>query len=705
MKIVTPTPSDEPDPSDDASDLFGNLMPSGRSPKKARAAKTGSRIAGMFELGARVGEGAFGEVYQASQFAPNRRKKVAIKILKRGLGSKEVLKRFARESQALTDLNHPAIPRIIHAGRTRSGQPFIAMEWVDGLNLAEWCRIHQDDWRLIVEVFIQICEALAYVHSKNIVHRDLKPSNIFVAMDESGRPVVKIIDFGIAKAMCQDIIEDAEKTAAGTLLGTPEYMGPEQIAGRIEEIDRRSDLYALGAVFYESVSKNPPLVLPPGSSREQWRKLIETAIPGPASQVPGARYFPQEIDTILAMALAKCPNARYANALAFAADLRTVLTGKKSTARRHQIRTAANRWIALTAGVGLMAVTVAAAIPVAKPHRTLGWIAEFIYEGREPAIVRAPQVAPVEAAFMDEPRDVQRLAEALTSVRIGSGTPAQRMLDVQAARDIARPYIDQSTPSPLWKQHWIEIKRWEGARLIESGKPDEAEVALKEGLTTLRYFKTGSSMTPALMEKEALICHELAAVYRARKQCNGDIGWRRKELAIYEKLTDLEDPQRVAGQRYTCASLRFQLAVLLQKRAPEEAAALIEGAMLGHKAAYESPPASEQIHQVASRYCTTLEKRMELAIARQDRVTHSESLREIIRLGEECFAQSLGAEWGRLAAKSRAALARILETGGDAEGAQAQYLAAVELGRRVQPHLNRPDFSRDLESWTRKLLP
>jgi len=680
-------------PLDGMANLMSHLMPaSGQIPapkRKSRVTQAGCKIEGMFELVRLRDSGRFGDVYEARQFSPAKRAKVAIKVLKREMMSADALRRFEREGQALTDLDHPGIPKHIHAGETGDERPYIAMEWVDGVPVTKWRREHAaGDWRIIVEVFIQVCEAIFHAHSIGIVHRDLKPSNILVTKGRDGRPSIKVVDFGIAKSTVQDAIVNSGETVIGAFMGTPDYMSPEQLDCLPGEVESRSDVYSLAAVLYELMTGRPPLVMPAGSSVQAWQKHTRTVKPGRASQMPGAIIFPRELDRILAAGLAKNKTERHATAADFARDLRLLLKGETSAAKRRRDQLILNRCTGVLIGLAMAAAAVALALVNSTPASNAN------------VAIQAP-IAPER-----EKEDLRNFLAILATIREGKpASPEQRLMEVRTALDIARPYIERPQPLEHWMPHSADVKRYEGSRLLEAGNLDEAEAVLEEGFATLKPFKVSRQMTPELREKDALFCHEMAAVFRQRKQCNGDIFWRRKELAIYERLTDLEDPGKVAGQRYICANLRYQLAVLLEKREPKEAAELIERAAQGHRAAYQSPQKLEQPHQVASRYCTTLEKRLQLAATNQDRSKEADSLRELIGLSEECFTQSFGADWGRLAAKSRAALARILETGGDTDGAREEYRAAVELGRRLLPLLNRPDFSRDLEDWTRKLVP
>jgi len=208
----------------------------------------GTRI-GRYELLELIGEGGMGLVYLAEQKEPVKRR-VALKIIKPGMDSKQVIARFEAERQALALSDHPNIAHIFDAGTTETGRPYFVMEYVKGMSITRYC----DERKLNIEqrlrLFEQVCEAVHHAHQKGIIHRDIKPSNVLVSV-HGDRAVPKIIDFGIAKAITQPLTEKTFFTYQGQLLGTPEYMSPEQVDLATQDIDTRSDIYSLGVVLYE----------------------------------------------------------------------------------------------------------------------------------------------------------------------------------------------------------------------------------------------------------------------------------------------------------------------------------------------------------------------------------------------------------------------------------------------------------------------
>ncbi|MCA9285882.1 MAG: protein kinase [Phycisphaerales bacterium] len=218
-------------------------------------AECGERI-GPYRLLRMLGEGGFGTVFLAEQEHPVRRL-VALKILKAGMDSAQIVARFEAERQALALMEHPGIARIHDAGATAQGRPYFVMEYVDGDPITAYC----DDRRLTVrerlEVFHAVCLAVQHAHQKGVVHRDLKPTNVLVA-DLDGRPAPKVIDFGIAKAIAVELSEHSVQTLAAQLLGTPEYMAPEQAAIGGQDVDTRADVYSLGVLLYELLVGTAP---------------------------------------------------------------------------------------------------------------------------------------------------------------------------------------------------------------------------------------------------------------------------------------------------------------------------------------------------------------------------------------------------------------------------------------------------------------
>jgi TPR repeat protein/serine/threonine protein kinase len=217
--------------------------------------KPGDRI-GRYKLLEQIGEGGCGVVYVAEQQEPVRRR-VALKVIKLGMDTKQVIARFDAERQALAIMDHPNIAKVLDAGATGTGRPYFVMELVRGSKITDYCDQHQLSPRARLELFIQVCRAVQHAHQKGVMHRDIKPSNILVASDD-GAPVPKVIDFGIAKATQGRLTDQTVYTAFEQFIGTPAYMSPEQAEMSLNEVDTRTDIYSLGVLLYELLTGKTP---------------------------------------------------------------------------------------------------------------------------------------------------------------------------------------------------------------------------------------------------------------------------------------------------------------------------------------------------------------------------------------------------------------------------------------------------------------
>jgi serine/threonine protein kinase/WD40 repeat protein len=217
--------------------------------------KPGDKI-GRYKLLEQIGEGGCGLVYVAEQQEPVRRR-VALKVIKLGMDTKQVIARFEAERQALAMMDHPNVAKVFDAGATETGRPYFVMELVRGIKITDYCDQHQLSPRERLELFIQVCRAIQHAHQKGVIHRDIKPSNILVASDD-GLPVPKVIDFGIAKATQGRLTDQTVYTAFEQFIGTPAYMSPEQAEMSLNDIDTRSDIYSLGVLLYELLTGKTP---------------------------------------------------------------------------------------------------------------------------------------------------------------------------------------------------------------------------------------------------------------------------------------------------------------------------------------------------------------------------------------------------------------------------------------------------------------
>jgi WD40 repeat protein/predicted Ser/Thr protein kinase len=301
-----------------------------------------------------LGEGGMGTVYEAEQDNP--RRTVALKVMRAGLTSDFLVKRFTREAQILGRLHHPGIAQIYEAGLAEDGRPFFAMEFLRGLPLGEYARLRGLTVPARLELLARVCDAVQHAHDQGVIHRDLKPANILV--DETGQP--KVLDFGVARATDADLHTTTARTQAGQLLGTLGYMSPEQVAGDPDALDRRSDVYTLGVILFQLLANRPPYDLEQLPLPEAARVIREQEPSRLGSVNAGCRG---DVETIVAKALEKDPARRYPSAGELAADIRRHLHHEPIRARPpsalYQLRKFARRHKALVAavlGIGLALV-------------------------------------------------------------------------------------------------------------------------------------------------------------------------------------------------------------------------------------------------------------------------------------------------------------------------------------------------------------
>src|SRR4051794_33171323 len=309
------------------------------------AAERPGASVGPYKLLQVIGEGGMGTVFMAEQTKPVQRK-VALKVIKHGMDSRQVIARFEAERQALALMDHVNIARVFDGGTTETGRPYFVMELVHGVAITKYCDDNRLSPRERLELFVPVCQAIQHAHQKGIIHRDVKPSNVMVTLYD-GRPVPKVIDFGVAKATEQRLTERTLFTQYGAMVGTLEYMSPEQAEMSALGVDTRSDVYSLGVLLYELLTGNTPLThktMKEAAYAEILRMIKEEEPPRPSARLSDSgeslasisaqrhmepatltKLVKGELDWIVMKTLEKDRNRRYESASAFAADVQRYL--------------------------------------------------------------------------------------------------------------------------------------------------------------------------------------------------------------------------------------------------------------------------------------------------------------------------------------------------------------------------------------------
>jgi non-specific serine/threonine protein kinase/serine/threonine-protein kinase len=428
-----------------------------------------------------------GEVYEAEQTEPIRRR-VALKIIKWGMDTKQVVARFESERQALALMNHPNIAKVFDAGATEQGRPFFVMECVKGVPITEYCDKHRLNNRKRLELFNQVCDGIQHAHQKGIIHRDIKASNVLV-MIQDDKPVPKIIDFGVAKATAQRLTEKSVFTEMGQLIGTPEYMSPEQAEMTGLDIDTRTDVYSLGVLLYELLvgvlpfeSKDLRLV----GFDEIRRRIREEEPPKPSTRLttPGfdtahalksrqtdlsslEKQLKRELDWVTMKAMAKDRTQRYASASELAADVmrylkhEPVVAGPPSATyrlrkyvRRHKVGVAAGALVMAAMIIGITGTTIGFVKAVKAERKakedaeTAQRVSDFLvslFEVSDPSEARGNSVTAreildkgagkIEEELQEQPRIQSRLMETMGRVyrNLGLYTLAAPILEKSLA--------------------------------------------------------------------------------------------------------------------------------------------------------------------------------------------------------------------------------------------------------------------------------
>ncbi len=540
-----------------------------------------------------IGEGGFGVVWVAEQSTPVRRR-VALKIIKLGMDTREVVARFEAERQALALMDHPGIAKVLDGGATGSGRPYFVMELVRGVPVTEFCDRENLELADRLRLMQQICDAVQHAHQKGVIHRDLKPGNILVSTID-GRPAPKVIDFGIAKAMNQALTQRTLFTARRQLLGTPEYMAPEQAGMTGLDVDTRADVYSLGVVLYEILTSTKPFDFESMQGHgydEMFRRIREVDPPKPSTRVSTlgedlatvakrrrieprrlGRSMRGELDWVVMRALEKEPDRRYPTASALAEDLRRYLAHEPveagppgagyrliKFARRNRglVTAVAVVILALLAGVIGTGLALQRALKAESDERA------------------ARQRAENDRAFAEEQSEVARSVMKVTQEMLGAADPRTTRGPDYTVRELLDDF-DADLGDRLAEQPAAEaaIRTTMGSAYRSLGMIEPAGDNLDRALSLLRDREDTNPLDlAAAVEARGWVLHD-----------RGDYEAARSAMVEAHELTQQGDAAVEAAARLAAVAEmdrragRYRRSEQLARQAVEELRAVPDGSM------------------------------------------------------------------------------------------------------------------------------
>jgi non-specific serine/threonine protein kinase/serine/threonine-protein kinase len=591
------------------------------------------RRIGHYTILTLLGEGGMGEVYEAEQTEPVQRR-VALKLIKWGMDTRQVVARFESERQALALMNHPNVARVLDAGATEQGRPYFVMDLVRGVPITQYCDSYRLDTRARLELFRQVCDGVQHAHQKGVIHRDIKPSNVLVTIEDD-RPVPKLIDFGVAKATTHRLTERTLATEMGQLIGTPEYMSPEQAGASALDVDTRTDVYSLGLVLYELLAGSLPFdprELRRATYDELCRKIREEEPPRPSTRLGTlaerasdvaekrdtdaaslVRELRSDLDWIVIKALEKDRTRRYPSASGLSADIGRYLRHEPvqacppSTAyrlqkfvRRHKLGVAASAIVAAALVVGILGTTVGMlqarraelrATQEAEAARQVSELLVGLFEVSDPGEAKGREIPAREildqgAARIGGELQEQPLVQARLMDSIG------RVYRLLGYYDRSQPLLEQALATreaELGREHPEVAESLHNLATLAVDRGDyEVARPLFERALAIREAKlgVGDRRVADTVHNLALLHHELGDYDDARPLYRRALAIREQSppaWALAESLNDLATLYHETGE--------YEQARELYERALEVATAT-RGA--------DSPDAADTVHNLAT---------------------------------------------------------------------------------------------------------
>ncbi|MCB9890647.1 MAG: SUMF1/EgtB/PvdO family nonheme iron enzyme [Planctomycetes bacterium] len=520
---------------------------------------------GPYRILEKLGEGGMGTVYLAEQREPVRRR-VALKLIKAGMDTREVIGRFHAERQALACMNHPNIAKVLEAGTTPDGRPYFAMEYVQGVSITEYC--HRNRMTVVerIELFRPVCLGIQHAHQKGVVHRDIKPSNILVELQDA-KPVPKIIDFGVAKALDSRLVEQTLHTEQGRLIGTPEYMSPEQASLSGLDVDTRTDIYSLGVLLYEMLTGQVPFNRrellaegflgiqrricedEPARPSTRWKTSPETEqiAKGFAADTGSlTRLLRGDLDWIVMRCIEKSPLRRYQSASELEADLVRHL--------RHE---------PVEAG------------PPSKIYR----LAKFLRKRRGPVAAAVVLLLTLIAATIISLEQAQRAREAATDAQAAETAERDARLEEQRQRERAETAEQQAhATAARLRERTEEFERLEGVVLLQRARRaiDSLDPPWPDRVPAMRAWLEGDAAR--LVELGGVLSNALDELRKRASPWSATE--REQDRATHPDLAELQRSQRALDVLRRAADVRAGKLRVDRPRLPAALAASKAGVLI-----------------------------------------------------------------------------------------------------------------------------